>query len=371
MFTLPQDFFERYWQREPLLIRDAVPGFRSPLEPDELAGFAYMEEAESRIVIERGCAVPWEVRYGPFAAADFETLPDTHWTLLVQAVDHWDDEVTALRRAFPQIPDWRIDDVMVSYAAPGGSVGPHYDQYDVFLLQGLGRRRWMLGGAVQSDAALQPHSDLRLLRDFTARTAHVLSPGDALYLPPAYAHWGIAEDECMTYSIGFRAPSAAEIIELGGGHIADHLDEHARYTDLPLAAEPDTHHGEITAEVLERIAAIAQRHLGPGALGGWLGSYSTARKYPFDAAAGFDEATARQRIEDGSRLRPCRDSRFAFIRGADHFDLYADGYRHRCPAAAEAFVRRLCEGAAIEPADMTAYGEIVLELMRYGSVEAG
>jgi 50S ribosomal protein L16 3-hydroxylase len=136
-FVLPPDFYSRYWQREPLVIRSAIANFSSPLTPDDLAGLACMDGIEARIVLEKSCAIRWEVRHGPFAEELFGSLPESHWSLLVQAVDHWDVDVAALRRLFPMIPNWRIDDVMVSYAADGGSVGPHYDNYDVFLLQGL------------------------------------------------------------------------------------------------------------------------------------------------------------------------------------------------------------------------------------------
>ncbi|MFP6681657.1 MAG: cupin domain-containing protein, partial [Gammaproteobacteria bacterium] len=210
---MPDDFYSVYWQRKPIVIRAAIANFVSPLSPDELAGLACMDGVESRIVAEKGCATPWEVRHGPFEEKIFATLPETHWSLLVQAVDHWDDDVAALRRLFPTIPNWRIDDVMVSYAADGGSVGPHFDHYDVFLLQGQGQRRWLLGGPVRPDSKLEGSMELQLLRDFEVEKELVLQPGDALYIPPGYAHWGIADGECLTYSIGFRAPSNSEIVD--------------------------------------------------------------------------------------------------------------------------------------------------------------
>lgn len=368
MFALPQDFFERYWQREPLLIRDAVADFRSPLSPDELAGLACIEDAEARIVIESGCAVPWEVRHGPFAQAVFATLPESHWTLLVQAVDHWDEEVAALRRSFPQIPNWRIDDVMVSYAATGGSVGPHYDYYDVFLLQGLGRRRWRLGGPAGSDAVLRPGLDLRLLQDFEVEVEYLLGPGDALYLPPGYAHWGIAEGECMTYSIGFRAPADAEIVDCVAAYIADRLPEDERYTDPPLGHGDIAHPGEITAEVIARVVDSAHRHLTPEMVSKWFGSYVTERKYP-QQAFDFDEPSATRRLDAGDICRPVVSSRFAFTRDEGGFDLYADGYSLRCPAGAAALVLALCDGEPLADRDQDGFRQLVLELLRNRSIE--
>ncbi len=174
-FALPDDFYSVCWQRKPIVIRAAIANFVSPLSPDDLAGLACMDGVESRIVVEKGGAIPWEVRHGPFEEKIFATLPESHWSLLVQAVDHWDDDVAALRRLFPTIPNWRIDDVMVSYAADGGSVGPHYDHYDVFLLQGQGQRRWLLGGPVRPDPKLEGNTELRLLRDFEIEEEFVTS----------------------------------------------------------------------------------------------------------------------------------------------------------------------------------------------------
>ena len=265
-FVLPSDFYTRYWQREPLVLRGVLADFRSPLSADELAGLACMHDAEARIVLEKDGAAPWEVRHGPFEEDVFAKLPESHWTLLVQAVDHWDTEVAALRRGFRPIPNWRIDDVMVSYATDGGSVGPHFDHYDVFLLQGLGRRRWRLGGPVGTDPTLVPEIELRLLSDFETREEHLLEPGDALYLLPGYAHWGIAVGECMTYSIGFRAPSSSDLIDGFAAEVAERLPEHERYRNPPNLAAVAGHPGEITESVVKRLHNIVLQQLSEPAL---------------------------------------------------------------------------------------------------------
>ena len=215
-----REFLRDYWQKKPLLIRQAIPDFESPIDADELAGLALEEEVESRLVIEHG-ERPWELRRGPFAEDEFSKLPEREWTLLVQAVDQFVPEVAELLENFRFLPSWRIDDVMISFAAPGGSVGPHFDNYDVFLLQGHGKRNWKIGQMCDSESPLLQHADLRILADFEATDEWVLEPGDMLYLPPRLAHCGVAVDDCLTYSVGFRAPSAAEVLT----HFTDFLSQ--------------------------------------------------------------------------------------------------------------------------------------------------
>lgn len=205
-------FLSEYWQKKPLFIKGALPDFKSPITPDELAGLAVEPDVESRVVLENG-PEQWELRHGPFEDDTFHALPRERWTLLVQGVDTWVPEVAALVDHFRFIPNWRIDDVMISYAADKGGVGPHYDTYDVFLLQGLGRRRWEIGDMCDDATPRLEHPSLRILREFTARDGWDCEPGDLLYLPPRLAHLGVAlGNDCMTYSVGFRAPGVADMI---------------------------------------------------------------------------------------------------------------------------------------------------------------
>ena len=188
-----REFLRDYWQRKPLLIRQAIPDFQNPLEPDELAGLSLEEEIESRLII--GQDRTWELRRGPLPEDTFAGLPERDWTLLVQSVDQFVPEVDEVLEPFRFLPSWRVDDVMISYAAPGGGVGPHYDHYDVFLLQGHGRRRWRIGQPCTADSPLIDGLELKILADFQQTDEWVLEPGDMLYLPPGIAHYGIAEDE--------------------------------------------------------------------------------------------------------------------------------------------------------------------------------
>jgi len=202
----PARFLRDYWQKRPLLIRAGFPNFHKCIFPEDLAGLACEEAALSRIVLHDAKRDRWTLRNGPFAKADFAKLPKTHWTLLVQDVDKWDMDVAALLDRFDFIPSWRVDDVMVSYATDGGGVGPHVDNYDVFLVQGLGQRRWRISSDPRAPKTFRANTDLKLLREFVPTHDWTVEPGDVLYLPPGVPHDGVAVGSCMTFSVGMRAP---------------------------------------------------------------------------------------------------------------------------------------------------------------------
>lgn len=220
-------FLERYWQRKPLLLRQAIPGFKPLLTRTELFGWAGSEDAESRLVQRKD--EHWFLRHGPFGRRQLPPLRQPDWTLLVQGVNLLDDAVAALLERFRFIPDARLDDVMISWASDGGGVGPHVDAYDVFLLQAEGQRRWRIGPVKRP--RFQPGQPLKLLVDFEPDTEWVLNPGDMLYLPPGWGHDGVALGPCMTYSIGFRAPPAGELLQQLLWKLADGLEQGARYSD--------------------------------------------------------------------------------------------------------------------------------------------
>lgn len=249
----PARFLRDYWQKRPLLIRGAFAGFRDPLTPDDLAGLACEPSALARIVAHEARRDRWKLRTGPFDPADFARLPKRDWTLLVQDVDKWDGDVAALLPRFSFLPRWRIDDVMLSYAVDGGSVGAHVDNYDVFLLQGLGRRRWSISTDPRASKATRDDAEIKLLRTFEATHEWVLEPGDMLYLPPGVPHHGVAIGECMTYSVGMRAPSRAELLVDFAETFAAEWPEELRYGDADLApAEED---GEIDEAAVARVLA--------------------------------------------------------------------------------------------------------------------
>ncbi|ANY21400.1 50S ribosomal protein L16 arginine hydroxylase [Tsuneonella dongtanensis] len=339
-------FLRDTWQKRPLLIRNAFTDWSNPLEPDELAGLACEAEVESRLVRQPGPG-EWELEHGPIAATRFGELGGSPWTLLLQAVDHHVPEVAALIEPFRFIPDWRIDDVMVSYAVAGGGVGPHFDQYDVFLVQGLGRRRWRVGPRCDDTAPLLPHDGLRLLAEFEAHEEWVLEPGDVLYVPPGFAHDGVAvEDDCMTYSVGFRAPSRGDLVSAWADHVIDTLGEDDRYTDPDLSA--DAHPGEISATALARLQDMALGALADrAAFASWFGRYVTQPKDDRLDWAPDEQMTAADLAGGGAGVTLDRNpaSRFSFVRQAgEAVTLFVDGASYHCHGPAAAFAERLCAG---------------------------
>jgi len=288
-------FLAEYWQRKPLLIRNAISSFASPLPADELVGLALEEEIESRIIEYRGGQ--WRLQHGPFRAEDFKR--DSPWTLLVQAVDHYVPAVAELRQLVDFLPSWRLDDIMVSYAVEGGSVGPHYDNYDVFLLQGEGERHWQLGQFCNSRSPLLPHDELRILAEFACAEDHVLGPGDVLYVPPGMAHWGVARGECTTFSIGFRAPRINDMVSRWADSLLERLDPETFYTDGDMG--PATRAGEIRPRDLERARAQVRAALDQATDKHWFGAMVTEPRY--DCGRDDDQlAQATALLADGPAL---------------------------------------------------------------------
>lgn len=247
------EFLAEYWQKKPLLIRQAIPNFQGLLTPDELAGLACEEEVQSRIV--QNIDNTWHLTQGPFDEDTFTSLPEKDWTLLVQSVNHHLPEAAKLLSQFTFIPHARLDDLMVSYAPIGGSVGAHMDSYDVFLLQGSGKRRWKINA--QPDLTLVDNVPLRLLKHFVAEQEWILEPGDMLYLPPNIAHHGISEDDdCMTYSIGFRVPKTQEIIESFLAHLQDTIQVDGLYEDVDLSLQQ--HPAAISDAMIEKVETMLQ-----------------------------------------------------------------------------------------------------------------
>jgi len=247
-------FLTEYWQKKPLVIRNALPGFVNPLTPDELAGLSLEEDIESRIVFETPKDKrPWHVKKGPFSEEDFASLPPTHWTLLVQGVDRIIPEVYALLHHFDFIPQWRFDDVMISYATLQGSVGPHYDNYDVFLYQGMGRRKWLLTTQECHEANYVSDVELRIMREFKTEETIILEEGDMLYLPAHVGHHGISLSEaCMTWSFGYRSYQGQELWD----SLGDYLSENNLFAQL--YQDPDWNHVKNPAELTKPAWQSAQ-----------------------------------------------------------------------------------------------------------------
>jgi 50S ribosomal protein L16 3-hydroxylase len=228
----PAQFLHKHWQKKPLLARGSLPEFADLITRRSLIELALLPEAEARLITRKGRR--WDVRHGPFRRQDFAKLPDRDWTLLVQGVDLLLPRAKELLSRFDFIPYARLDDLMVSYAPPGGGVGPHFDSYDVFLLQGEGTRRWQISR--QRDLTLVENAPLKILSDFRPTREWTLDTGDLLYLPPRYAHDGVALSDCITLSVGFRAPSAQDLCSRFYDFLQDNLDARGLYADPQLKA---------------------------------------------------------------------------------------------------------------------------------------
>jgi 50S ribosomal protein L16 3-hydroxylase len=247
-----EDFLANIWQKKTYIFRDAKNDIVDLVDGNELAGLACEEEVESRIISGYDALGEWSCRQGPFDTSYFSQLPEKNWTLLVQGMDQWIDEVRDILADFTFLPQWRLEDVMASYAPVGGGVGPHFDYYDVFLIQVSGSREWRLGQMCDETTALQDHASVKLLANFETAETHQIHAGDILYIPAGKAHWGVASsDDCITFSVGFRAPSEKELLSSLLENMINEFSDHRRYQDN--LASIDEHPAKINAAVHQQL----------------------------------------------------------------------------------------------------------------------
>ncbi len=344
-------FLRDYWQQQPLLIPAAAP-FDNPLQPEELAGLALEPGVEARLVREQ--AGDWRLDTAPLNDTSFDG--DEPWTLLVQRVDHCVPAVAALRSWVSFLPSWRLDDVMVSYASDGGGVGPHYDNYDVFLVQGEGQRRWQLGQRCDSSTPLRDNPDLRILSEFEESESFLLNPGDILYVPPGLAHWGTAVGPCMTYSIGFRAPRLSDMLSRWIDGMLPTVDPERLYRDpQPLVgARP----GQLTdAAIAAAQAQLSALLMEPGSPD-WFGELVTE---PHDE----DSAEVEGPLPALVALDPA--ARLAWRRADNGITVYANGLAISVDDADCAdMLAALCDGGSIEAGVGQAHRALLQELWNTG-----
>lgn len=348
-------FLADYWQRQPLLIRGAFPGFISPIDGNDLAGVACEEGSLARLVRHDRRRDRWRVATGPFSPADFARLPKRDWTLLVQDCDKWFEDVGALLEHFRFVPSWRIDDVMVSYAVPGGSVGAHVDHYDVFLLQAHGHRRWQISTDPHAPKSFRSDVELKLLERFTPTHEWVLGPGDMLYLPPGVPHHGVAEDECLTFSVGMRAPSLAELAIEYVEHVESRLPDELRFTDAtraPPASPSDLPAGEIRRlrAALERALALDEAGFAAFAAR-FLSRYRSAAMPPAAPKRPFTVTTLAARLARGAGIVRNPWSRYVFHRVGAGAELVFAGAGI---SGSLALARRLDRATPIDAAEFDA-----------------
>jgi len=369
------EFLREYWQQRPLLLPELVQ-FTDPLSPEELAGLACEEGVESRLVQGNE---DWRLRHGPFQEADFTELSASCWTLLIHGVDLYINEFRELRDLFKFIPNWRLDDVMASYAAPAGGVGPHFDYYDVFLVQGSGQRRWQLGKRHDPAEPVQSESGLMLLADFEPEEEYVLNPGDVLYIPPQYGHWGTAVTESFCYSVGFRAPSTAEMLEGFSDALIARSDPARRFTNLASKEPPKLY--EIGIQDLKAAFSLMQQEMADFAnFSKWFGAYMTQPKYPelFPGVEELPNADALRGAIEQNEVELLRNpaSRMAYTLAGDEQTMYffVDGRVYKLSSAFAELIIKLCEPSfsfseLFSSGDLPeAIQDLVLDMLAEGSL---
>lgn len=350
----PQQFMRRHWQRKPLLVRQAIPAVKPFMDRAALAAMATREEVESRLITS-GTAKGWTFERGPFAKSKLPAWKQPQWTLLVQGVDLHNEPVHQLMQQFRFIPDARLDDVMISYATDGGGVGPHFDSYDVFLLQAHGQRRWRIGR--QKDRTLLPDLPVRILADFKPEEEFVLDPGDMLYLPPGWAHDGVAVGECMTYSIGFRVPQkgdlARELLLRMAEPAADALGE-SLYKD---AGQKAVKHGAELPESMQEFAlAVVHKALKDKEnVACALGEYLTEPKANVWFDAPEEEPT--ELGQGGVRL----DRRTRMLYDKHH--IFINGESYRAAGKDARLMRKLADARALDAKAVAGASEAARSLM--------
>ncbi len=356
----PRQFLAQHWQKKPLLIRAALPGFRGVLTPAQLLRLACRDDAQSRLVIRH--ARRWEAHEGPFRRGLFRGLPTRGWSVLVHEVDRFLPEARALLERFSFIPYARLDDLMVSYALAGGGVGPHYDSYDVFLLQGCGRRRWRVGH--QRDAALVAGAPLKLLRDFRPQQEWVLEPGDMLYLPPGWAHDGVALDPCMTYSIGFRAPAWQELVIHFLRFLEDRVELEGLYQDPGLKPQdgPARIARGMVLEVAQRLGGIRWSAVD---VVRFLGQYLTEPKAHVFFTPPRPRLPLAAFAARARRSGVCLELRSQMLYFGDRF--FINGETVEVKGRARTSLRHLANTRRLDAVDTTQRGLVALLHQWYGS----
>jgi 50S ribosomal protein L16 3-hydroxylase len=321
----PEDFLQNVWQQQPLVVRQAFPGFKSPISADELAGLSCEQDVNSRLVIEKGGEHPWQTLYGPMDECVFQDLPATHWSLLVNDVEKHLPQLAWIVDRFRFIPEWCVDDLMISYAPEGGSVGPHLDRYDVFILQAQGHRRWQVHDREVAEDNQVAGTDMRIQKDFEPGQEWLLAPGDLIYIPPGVSHYGVATDECLSFSIGFRTATHAEMLQDYVEYISRDLPAEAIFRDANLVVQQ--HANEITAATIDTVREILKDYLRPDhpELPRWFGRFISGVKTDITPETGQSVADFSHLVATHRVLARHPASHYAFSRRGSRALLFIDG----------------------------------------------
>ena len=361
------DFFQNYWQKKPLVIRDAISDFISPLDPDELAGLACEEEIESRLILEMGGEKPWEVISGPLSEEILKNLPPSNWSLAVQGVDRLIPDVSKLLSYFRFLPNWLLDDVMVSYAPDKGSVGAHIDNYDVFILQAQGKRRWLLGAKPEYNEKYQEGLDIRLLETFEPELEWELNSGDILYIPIRFAHHGIAIGECLNYSIGFRAPTDGELVRSFSSWAIENEMSEEFFSQSNMSLQQSS--SEITENSLNQLAHHMKAFIDSSDFKQWFGKHITEPKTflsPFEEDLCLSNEQLMQKLKSGEVLVPAAGLKRSWINSGVPM-LFIEGEKIELPKSLSSEILAfLCDSNEIRIEDVLNFdnsSEKILQLL--------
>jgi 50S ribosomal protein L16 3-hydroxylase len=347
-----EQFFAEYWQKKPLLVRNAIPDISDMLEPEDILGLAQQEGVAARLLTQHGQQhEQWKLKRSPLNQKDFSKLSG-YWTLLVQAVDHFSADIARLWQHFDFIPQWRRDDIMVSYAPKGGSVGRHFDQYDVFLVQGYGERRWQLGQYCDENTQFIPNQTLRLLPDMAVFFDEVLNPGDLLYVPPKLSHYGVAENDCLTFSFGFRMPNAAQLLDQLTDQLLQDQSIQTPVSDLhprPLQAAGEVNVQDINWLKQQLIDRIQQGTYFEQALLGILSDSKYPDSLPENEELSID--ALRDILAEGGSVQREPAARLLYLTQGDQQQFWALGEVIECAAAQQPLLKQLADGAVLSADD--------------------
>ncbi|MBI1452542.1 MULTISPECIES: cupin domain-containing protein [Acinetobacter] len=343
-----EQFLAEYWQKKPLLVRNAIPEIVDILEPNDIMELALDENVNARLIKQKDKDPnQWSVKSSPLIKADFQKMPKL-WSVLIQAVDHYSFDLAALWKKFPFIPQWRRDDIMVSYAPQGGSVGQHFDFYDVFLVQGYGHRRWQLGQMCNADTEFVAGQPLRLLPEMDINFDEVLAPGDLLYVPPGLAHYGVAEDDCLTYSFGFRMPNVTDMMD----RVSDKFSENSTLKNplLDIIRDQQSAIGQVTGNELEYLKTKLFEHLqNSNILEDAIMSLMSEPKYldniPEAEEIGTGDLEAV--LEQGYQLLMEPASRLLYTEQDGQLLFWANGEAVCISEASASYLKRLADGELI------------------------
>lgn len=343
-----EQFLAEYWQKKPLLVRNALPEIANLLEPNDVMELALDENVSARLIKQKDKDPnQWSVKSSPLTKADFQKMPKL-WTLLVQAVDHYSFDLAELWKKFPFIPQWRRDDIMVSYAPKGGSVGKHFDFYDVFLVQGHGHRRWQLGQMCDAESEFVAGQPLKILPEMEVHFDEVLAPGDLLYVPPGLSHYGVAEDDCLTYSFGFRMPNVAEMMDRVSDKFA--ADQLLKNPLTDIIRDKISPIGQISQAELEYLKTELLAQLqNPTVLEDALMSLMSEPKYPenIPEAEAIGTGDLEEALDQGYSLILEPASRLLYTEDENELLFWANGEGICISEAFAPILKQLADGSSV------------------------